>query len=80
MGKVGKFKGKTTKDIIETVLKTKRHVSCKRVPKKLPVLYSYTLFTPTFQYFYTDISAISVTFCNSDKYTNTQIQFGLTRE
>ena len=29
MGKKGKFKGKTTKDdIIETVLKTKRHVSC----------------------------------------------------
>ena len=24
-----------------------------------------TLFTPNFQYFYTDISAISVTFCNS---------------
>ena len=29
MGKEGKFKGKTTKDdIIEAVLKTKRHVSC----------------------------------------------------
>ena len=27
--------------------------------------WSPTLFTPTFQYFYTDISAISVTFCNS---------------
>ena len=27
---------------------------------------STTLFTPTFQYFYTDISAISVTFRNSD--------------
>ena len=32
---------------------------------KLPVLYSHKLFTPTFWYFYTDISAISVTFCNS---------------
>ena len=28
-------------------------------------VWSSTLFTPTFQYFYTDISAISVTFCNS---------------
>ena len=29
MGKEGKFKGNTTKDdIIEAVLKTKRHVSC----------------------------------------------------
>ena len=27
--------------------------------------WSFTLFTPTFQYFYTDISAISLTFCNS---------------
>ena len=56
MGKEGKFQGKTTKDdIIQAVLKTKRHVSCQRVPKKLPVLYSYTPFTPTFEYFYTDI-------------------------
>ena len=66
MGKEGKFQGKTTKDdIIEAVFKDKRHINCQRVPKKLPVLYSYTLFTLTFQYFYTDISAISVTFCNS---------------
>ena len=66
MGKEGKFQGKTTKDdIIEAVLKTKYQFSCQRVPKKLPVLYSYKLFTPTFQYFYTVISAISVTFCNS---------------
>ena len=35
------------------------------MPKKLPVLYSNKLFTPTFLYFYTDISAISVTLCNS---------------
>ena len=28
-------------------------------------VWSPSLFTPTFQYFYTDISAISVTFCNS---------------
>ena len=28
--------------------------------------WSSTLFTPTSQNFYTDISAISVTFCNSD--------------
>ena len=28
-------------------------------------VWSPTLFTPAFQYFYTDISAISVTFCNS---------------
>ena len=28
---------------------------------------SYTLFTPTFQYFCTDVSAISVTFRNSDQ-------------
>ena len=77
MGKEGKFQGKTTKDdIIEAVLKTKRHVSCQRVPKKLPVLYSYTLFTPTFQYFYTDISAISVTFRNSGGYFGGNWGFG----
>ena len=35
------------------------------MPKKIPVLYSHKLVTPTFWYFYTDISAISVTFCNS---------------
>ena len=29
-------------------------------------MWSSALFTPTFQYFYTDISAISVTFRNSD--------------
>ena len=33
--------------------------------QKLHVVYSHKLFTPTFLYFYTDISAISVTFCNS---------------
>ena len=37
------------------------------MPKKLPVLYSHKLFTPTFWYFYTDISVISVTLCNSGK-------------
>ena len=37
----------------------------REYPKKLLVLYFYTVFTPTFQYFYTDISAISVTFRNS---------------
>merc|ERR1712208_77513 len=47
-------------------LKTNAMLIVREYPKKLPVLYSYTLFTPTFQYFYTDISAISVTFCNSD--------------
>ena len=35
------------------------------MPKKLSVLYSHKLFNPTFWYFYTDISAISVTLCNS---------------
>ena len=65
MHKMGK-EGKTS--IIEAVLKTKRPVSCKRVPKKLPVFFIFTyLFTQTFQYFYTDISAISVTFRNSAK-------------
>ena len=37
----------------------------REYPKKLLVLYFYTFFTPTVQYFYTDISAISVTFRNS---------------
>ena len=31
------------------------------------IAWSQTLFTPTFKYFYTDISAISVTFRNSGK-------------
>ena len=35
------------------------------MPKKLPGLYSHKLFTLTYIYIFTDISAISVTFCNS---------------
>ena len=51
------------------------------MPKKLPVLYSHKLFTPTFWYFYTDISALSETFCNSvsqsdKKCSSAQAAFG----
>ena len=46
---------------------------------KLPVLYSHKLFTPTFWYFYTDISAISVTFCNSAAITPKRYRIALTQ-
>ena len=40
-------------------------VKVKTQLRVIPVLYSHTLFTQIFWYFYTDISAISETFCNS---------------
>ena len=53
---------------LEGCFEEKCHCSCCSVPKKLPVLYSHKLFTPTFWYFYTDISAIYETLCNSANY------------
>ena len=55
--KYGWFKDKTASKLVEFT------------PKLLFFLqtaWSSTIFTPIFQYFYTYISAISVTFCNSD--------------
>ena len=54
----------------EVVSNTEVHVSYYNLHTKTTfsgiTAYSITLFTPTFKYFYTDISAISVTFRNSD--------------
>ena len=46
----------------------KSHIDCANLLKKGLILQncvSFQTFTPTCQYFYTDISVISVTFCNS---------------
>ena len=51
----------------EVVLNTEVHVSyTKKTTLSGITACSITLFTPTFQYFYTDLSAISVTFHNSE--------------
>ena len=66
MGIRSKFKGKNTKKcILKAVLKKNATAVVKLCPKNY-LFCIPTIFLPQiFWYFYTDISAISVTFCNS---------------